>query len=65
MKKVVTTDYYIEETELKEIISEYFKQQTGKEVNICNIAVDLKYPDSPYESTKFKCVHINVKEEAK
>ena len=61
MKKVVTRDYYIELSELREIIASYFKQKTGEEVALCNIEVKIK--QDTYSPPVFKAVHINIQEE--
>ena len=61
MKKVVTRDYYIELGELREIIAKYFKEKTGEDVALCNIAVDVRYKDGGF--AEFAAVHVNIQEE--
>ena len=60
MKQVVTKDYYIELGELREIIAAYFKEQTGEEIALCNINVDIGYRDGGF--AEFRAVHINIQE---
>ena len=60
MKQVVTKDYYIELGELREIIAAYFKEQTGEEVALCNISVDIGYREGGIP--EFRSVHINIQE---
>lgn len=62
MKKVVTTDYYISEGELREIIAKWFKVETGKSVALCNIEVKIKQETS-YSAPSFDCININLQEE--
>jgi hypothetical protein len=61
MKTIQTTDYYIYESELKQIIAEWFKEHHGKDVATCNILVKAKH--TPYCEPEFDCVNINIEEE--
>lgn len=61
MKKHVTTNYYIELGELREIIATYFKEKTGIEVPLCNI--DVKISNEQYCTPKFKHVVIDIQED--
>ena len=60
MKHIVTNDYYIELGELRVIIANYLKEQTGKSVALSDINVDIGYRDGGF--AEFRAVHISVKE---
>ena len=60
MKKVVTRDYYIELSELREIIAKYFKEKTGETVSLSDIDVDIEC--KPSGLMEFKAIHISMKE---
>ena len=61
MKIIKTTDYYIYESELKQIIAEWFQTKYGKHIDSYNILVKAKR--ERYDEPEFDCININIEEE--